>query len=66
MQFNVAGVENEPFIVFHPDEENQSQMLITVTERYLVEKDLNGELLETLDLKCLQVIRTFLIRGTSG
>ena len=48
-------MESEPFIVFHPDEENQSQMIITVAERYILEKDLNGELLETLDLKCLQV-----------
>ena len=39
----------------HPDDENQNQMIITVTERYVLEKDLNGHVLESLDLKCLQV-----------
>ncbi len=51
----IPGVESEPFIVFDPDDENQTQMLISVTERYLLEKDLNGTLVEVLDLKCLQV-----------
>ena len=51
----LVGAESEPFIVSHPDDENQNQMLITVTERYVLEKDLNGDVLESLDLKCLQV-----------
>ena len=53
--FFLVGAESEPFIVSYPDDENQNQMIITVTERYVLEKDLNGDVLESLDLKCLQV-----------
>ena len=55
LSFFLVGAESEPFIVSHPDDENQNQMIITVTERYVLEKDLNGDVLESLDLKCLQV-----------
>ena len=48
-------MESEPYIVTHPDDQDQTQMIITVTERYILEKDLNGDVFETLDLKCLQV-----------
>ena len=51
----LLGAESEPFIVSHTDDENQNQLIITVTERYVLEKDLNGDVLECLDLKCLQV-----------
>ncbi len=50
-----AGLESEPFIVFDPDDPQQTQLLVTVSERYVLEKDLDGELTELLDLKCLQV-----------
>ncbi len=48
-------MESEPYIVFLAGDETQSQIIITVTDRYILEKDLNGDLIETLDLKCLQV-----------
>lgn len=49
-----VGEESEPFIVLLPTDDMKSQ-LITLNDRYLMEKDLNGHKLAALDLKCLLV-----------
>ncbi|XP_052092248.1 serine/threonine-protein kinase 11-interacting protein-like isoform X2 [Mytilus californianus] len=46
------GAESEPFIVMLPSEKLQ-QLIISVNNRYLIEKDLNGQIVELLDLKCI-------------
>ena len=47
------GEESAPFIVMLPDQD-MKQMFITVNDRYITEKNLNGQKCEMLDLKCLQ------------
>ncbi|XP_076093432.1 uncharacterized protein LOC143064473 [Mytilus galloprovincialis] len=46
------GAESEPFIVMLPSEKLK-QLIISVNNRYLIEKDLNGQIVELLDLKCM-------------
>ncbi|XP_071103908.1 serine/threonine-protein kinase 11-interacting protein-like [Haliotis cracherodii] len=46
------GEESEPFIVFLK-QRNFEQMLVTVNQRYILEKNLNGVITERLDLKSL-------------
>ncbi|XP_069121342.1 serine/threonine-protein kinase 11-interacting protein-like [Argopecten irradians] len=47
------GSESEPFIVTLPNQDD-TQLIVTVNQRYIIEKDLNGKVVEMLDLKCLQ------------
>ncbi|XP_033732622.1 serine/threonine-protein kinase 11-interacting protein-like [Pecten maximus] len=47
------GSESEPYIVTLPNQED-TQLIVTVNQRYIIEKDLNGRVVEMLDLKCLQ------------
>ncbi|XP_060084955.1 serine/threonine-protein kinase 11-interacting protein-like, partial [Ylistrum balloti] len=47
------GSESEPFIVTLPNQED-THLIVTVNQRYIIEKDLNGRVIEMLDLKCLQ------------
>ncbi|XP_078333098.1 serine/threonine-protein kinase 11-interacting protein-like isoform X2 [Crassostrea virginica] len=46
------GEECEPFIVMLPNEDLQT-LLVTLNQRYLIEKDIEGKIQEMLDLKCL-------------
>ncbi|XP_067686278.1 serine/threonine-protein kinase 11-interacting protein-like isoform X2 [Haliotis asinina] len=46
------GEESEPFIVFLK-QRNFEQMLVTLNQRYILEKNLNGVVTERLDLKSL-------------
>ncbi|CAG2185846.1 unnamed protein product [Mytilus edulis] len=46
------GAESELFIVMLPSEKLK-QLIISVNNRYLIEKDLNGQIVELLDLKCM-------------
>uniref|UniRef100_K1QWS0 Serine/threonine kinase 11-interacting protein n=1 Tax=Magallana gigas TaxID=29159 RepID=K1QWS0_MAGGI len=46
------GEECEPFIMMLPNEELQN-LLVTLNQRYLIEKDIEGNVKEMLDLKCL-------------
>lgn len=48
-------MESEPFIVMLDDHE-QSQLFLSLNERYLLEKDVNGALKEMLDLKLLEAM----------
>lgn len=47
-----TGEECEPFIMMLPNEELQN-LLVTLNQRYLIEKDIEGNVKEMLDLKCL-------------
>lgn len=47
-----SGQETEPYIVSLYDNP-VTQLLVSVTERYILEKDINGDLCEALDIKCL-------------
>ncbi|KAL5009658.1 hypothetical protein ScPMuIL_011963 [Solemya velum] len=49
------GNESDPFIVTLTTKDD-SQLIVTVTDRYLVEKDLNGCFVDKLDLKCLETL----------
>ncbi|XP_041372352.1 serine/threonine-protein kinase 11-interacting protein-like [Gigantopelta aegis] len=49
---NVYGEESEPFIVLLVHK-NYEQLIVTTNERFLVEKDLNGLVVEQLDLRSL-------------
>lgn len=46
------GEECEPFIMMLPNEELQN-LLVTLNQRYLIEKDIEGNVKEMLDLRCL-------------
>ncbi|XP_046575315.1 LOW QUALITY PROTEIN: serine/threonine-protein kinase 11-interacting protein-like [Haliotis rubra] len=46
------GEESEPFIVFLK-QKSFEQMLVTLNQRYILEKNLNGAITERLDLKSL-------------
>ena len=50
---NFIGAESEPFIVMLPGGKLQ-QLIVSVNNRYLTEKDLNGEIVEKLDLKSIK------------
>ena len=50
---NFIGTESEPFIVMLPAAKLQ-QLIVSVNNRYLTEKDLNGEIVEKLDLKSIK------------
>lgn len=50
--------QGEPFIVILP-EKNNDHLIVTVSPRFIVEKDINGRLQEMLDL---QVCMTFCLR----
>ena len=52
-----AGPESEPFIIqlYGEEEEEEEDYIITVTDRYILLKDLNGDVMEELDLAGLQV-----------
>ena len=50
---NFIGAESEPFIVMLPAAKLQ-QLIVSVNNRYLTEKDLNGEIVEKLDLKSIK------------
>lgn len=54
-----SGTESEPFIVMLPGEKLQ-QLIISVNNRYLIEKDLNGTITELLDLKCLEAFQVIM------
>ncbi|XP_050407128.1 serine/threonine-protein kinase 11-interacting protein isoform X1 [Patella vulgata] len=47
------GDESEPFIVMI-ENEDYKQLIIVLNERYIVEKDLNGCVIDRYDLKCLK------------
>ena len=49
---SISGEECEPFIVMLPNEDLQT-LLVTLNQRYLIEKDIEGKIQEMLDLKCL-------------
>ncbi|OWF48594.1 serine/threonine-protein kinase 11-interacting protein-like isoform X2 [Mizuhopecten yessoensis] len=49
------GTESEPYIVTLPNQE-ETHLIVTVNQRYIIEKDLNGRVVEMLDLKCLEKI----------
>ena len=49
-----SGDESEPFIVMLP-EADMKQLFVTVNQRFITEKDVNGDKLASLDLKCLLV-----------
>lgn len=51
-----SGVESEPFIVASADDAT-NQFLLTVTDHYILEKDLEGEVTEVLDLQCLRSLQ---------
>ena len=38
-------------------DEPDHQLLVSISDRYMLEKDLDGDLTETLDLKCLLSIK---------
>ncbi|XP_061177845.1 serine/threonine-protein kinase 11-interacting protein-like isoform X2 [Saccostrea echinata] len=46
------GEECEPFIVMLPDADLKV-LLVTLNQRYLIEKDIDGKIKEMLDLRCL-------------
>ena len=55
------GSESEPFIVRHPEGGSTDHFLVTVAERYVLEKDIEGNVTEALDQRCLK--RVDLITG---
>ena len=52
-----VGPESEPFIVQLSCEDDQ-HVLVSLTEKYLLEKDLDGRIIEKLDIGLLQCIVT--------
>ena len=65
-----VGEESDPFIVLLFNK-NYDQLIVTTNERFLVEKDLNGDIVEQLDLRSLvgverweEVVHHDLIEGS--
>ena len=50
----ISGEESDPYIVYVADDNMRTQ-IVTVTDRFLVEKDHNGTRIHSLDLHCLLV-----------
>ena len=63
--FCISGVESEPFIVSHLSD-TDTHHLICVTQRYLLEKDINGDVIEALDLRCLQNVQEVVMGAEAG
>ncbi|XP_036358433.1 serine/threonine-protein kinase 11-interacting protein isoform X2 [Octopus sinensis] len=56
------GMEAEPWIVKLSSNEN-SEIFVSANERFLIEKDMYGQLLDRLDMKCL-LFMSVLMRGS--
>jgi hypothetical protein len=61
--FFFSATEGEPFIVNLNDEDN-TQIIVIIGDRFLWEKDITGDILEKLDLKLLQMIEKCKTNGT--
>ncbi|XP_052804565.1 uncharacterized protein LOC128234391 [Mya arenaria] len=51
----IYGEECEPFFVLLP-EKNMTSLILTMNDRFLIEKDQNGHKIGSLDLKCLLTV----------
>ena len=60
-----SGPESEPFIVTLLSDGDTDQ-LVSVTNRYLLEKDINGDVIESLDLRCLQSANMAVLGAETG
>ena len=48
-----------------PMDDTDQQLMVTVTERYLIERDLNGCILGRLDLQCLTDMKVCVVDQNS-
>ena len=57
-----SGQESEPFIVQRPEPDGNlgNHFLISVAERYMLEKDIEGVVTETFDQRCLRKSEMFI------